>query len=92
MCDCGCPTIYLGVDRDAGQPAAAYREAPFGPLTAQGHYPGDGATRYDVLLHQEEGWLTELELVPHEHDPPGEFPPAGELEVWTSEGPDAWWR
>ncbi len=76
-CGCGCPSVWLDVDRaqapqaetDGSVPVEAFAPAP------------DDSTLIWIMLHVWEGFLDELELVPPEEDSPFPMPRAESLQV-----------
>jgi hypothetical protein len=67
-CDCGCATIDLQVDRAATKPSRLGSPA----LDAtNGQLPP-----CELILFLDEGWLSSLEIVYYDGQPPAEFPPA----------------
>lgn len=67
-CECGCPTIAFEVAPDAPRARADHRPWPVEGTSADG--------RLEVLLFVADGWLSEMELVTYDGDPPSEWPDA----------------
>lgn len=68
ICDCGCPTIDLAVDRSL----APRSPRPGTPLLPVEGLLGDGELQ--LICFATEGWLQSLELVYTDSPPPAEFP------------------
>jgi len=71
-CPCGCPTIYLWIDRAGTAPALEAREAIPVEARSKGESPED---LFELLLFVEDGWLKSLEIVYFSATPPSAFPP-----------------
>jgi hypothetical protein len=67
LCRCGCPTIYLSVDRARAQRA---------PVAARVSVESVAHDEMSFLLvFTDDGWLTSLELAWVTDEPPETFPP-----------------
>lgn len=74
-CACGCPTIEFSVDAAAPRAARDYMPWPV---------DGNGTEcRLDAILFVRDGMLTEMEAVPHDDDPPSDWPDPSEFEFYV---------
>jgi hypothetical protein len=72
MCECGCATVYLDVDRSRSRPAVGLRS----PATkATSCEESDSTKIFWLILFLRDGWLSSLEIA-YIDAMPAEFPPS----------------
>ncbi len=73
QCECGCATVYLGVDRSRA-PQSEIRE--YAAIDGSTPYNEDHLDAYfELIVFVRDGWLDSLEIVFYGEEPPTEFPP-----------------
>jgi hypothetical protein len=80
-CDCGCATIYLGVDPAALRASAGGPADSLLPFEARGQDPADRSLPIEIILFGRDGALASLEIVYYGDTPPPEFPDPTGLEL-----------
>jgi hypothetical protein len=73
QCECGCATIYLGVDRSSA-PQSEIRE--YAAIDASTPFSEDELDEFfELIVFVRDGWLDSLEIVYYGEEPPTTFPP-----------------
>jgi hypothetical protein len=76
MCECGCATIYLDVDRGLSRSGADLRS----PATDAASREGSDSTKiFWLILFLRDGWLSSLEIA-YIDAIPAEFPPSEDFQ------------
>ena len=60
LCDCGCATVNLAVDRAAAPMAPGL---PYAVVDASRRRPFNGDDFYEMIVFARDGWLSSLEIV-----------------------------
>jgi len=76
VCPCGCATSDFDVDHSRSRPAPGLHSAVVDATTPE-FDPNDGPL--ELILFVKHGWLSSLEVVYYDADPPIEFPPTDEF-------------
>lgn len=74
-CACGCPTIWLAVDRERAPAIADLTRR----LVSKAATPAPTPAPLHIHLYVEDGWLHQVELIPLSQPVPTRFPSPSEL-------------